>query len=173
MDKRTLLTLLGVVFLIFSGGLWYSERDAGSSTITERFTRGTVKQTSDPAETTQDVQTSGVASPGTTTSSSSRTTTGASATQTITKPSTKTVTTRAKPTRSDSLILGLLGLGGAFVLAGAFYDRISGFKFLGTEVTLGAAKALEETVAELEASQKKMEQAVRSLAKRLETRKSR
>lgn len=168
MDTRTWLGIVGVVLVGVGFASWYLQRDSGSSTVTERYTRAeTVKETSAPAETSEEVQSFAGASPGTTTSSSKRTTTGGTSAETVRRPATKIVKTEAKPERSDALILGFVGFGCAFILAGAFYNRITALKFPGGEVTL-ASSELEKSVGEMKLSLESTKNAVKRLTRQVQ-----
>lgn len=169
MTPKGLLVFIGTVFILAGVAAWWDGRDAGSSTVTETFTRETFKEEGDPAETTEESQTSGQPSPpglGTTTKT---TTTGETSRMTITRPSKKTTRTVTNAAVSDSVVLGLLGLGSAFFLSGVFYDRITAFKLPGIELKLTeGTKDLEKAMADLEQSQGALKDAVLELYRRVQ-----
>ena len=122
----------------------------------------------DPVESTEVSESSAQPSPATVSSGSKTVISGETRTTIETRPPNKTIKTTTNPPRSEALTLGLLGFGSAFLLTGAFYDRISAIKFPGGEVTLvEGTKKLEETVGNLEAAQAKLRNAVEKLARKV------
>jgi hypothetical protein len=169
MTLKAVLIFVGAAFMLAGVAAWVDGRDAGSSTVTETYTRETFKESSEPAETTEEAQISGQPSPPGPGSTTKTTTTGETQRMTVTRPSRKTTKTVTSSAASDSIVLGLLGFGSAFVLAGAFYDRITAFKFPGGEVTLReGTQKLEEALAELEQSQAALKDAVLELYRRMQ-----
>jgi predicted lipid-binding transport protein (Tim44 family) len=119
---------VGVGLVLATFLIWLAPQDDSTKSVAETSTTE-VEPSGQPTTTT-------TAQPGTTTQPSatpaSSRTTSEKVTQTKTSPEDR---------RSDALLGGLLAAGAAFLLAGAFFDRVTGLKAAGVEITLGAKVA--------------------------------
>jgi hypothetical protein len=137
---RWLLLLAGLALLVAAAGLWFVPDSDSVKTVKET---STVRKVSAGAETAAKASTE--TTTGATGTIGSSESPGTSTTDTATNKAT-TTTTEPSGRLTDAILAGILALGGALVLAGAFFDRITSIKAAGVEVGL-AAKVTEKLAA--------------------------